>query len=448
MNIPVLLHSEGKWIKVDSVNIIIDSIYEHTLAYVAIDCADSANCVAFGNFDLTDPYNRVTTDGGKTWFTSLHDSTIFKKDEFGNIIGLINPPKVRDMVYPTTNFCLAICDSGYYWVSRDNLKNWVKRKLDTKYNVFSINFLNEYIGVITGVRTLFLTKDAGINWIKSYIPYKESHEQWFIDDINIINENTIYCLIYDFIDTVSYLYKSYDFGTTWEYSLLTVLRANKLLFIDKYRGWIAGGKQLAPGSSKYTNLILYTSDGGETWEKQLDTLYGGKRFIHKLYFTDENNGYALTQVYNLWKTTNGGKTWLNDPLLYPGYKTDDYFTDIAPINQNKIFGVTEMDRSIYLYQDDTSPVEETYLIKSNSDISIFPNPLSNSGAIKYNLKEPEAIEIKLYDVLGNQLQTLFSGYRDAGFVSIDFSVETIPIGVYYIVFKHNNNVLVEKFVKI
>ena len=139
---------------------------------------------------------------------------------------------------------------------------------------------------------------------------------------------------------------------------------------------------------------------------------GGKRFIHKLYFTDENNGYALTQVYNLWKTTNGGKTWLNDPLLYPGYKTDDYFTDIAPINQNKIFGVTEMDRSIYLYQDDTSPVEETYLIKSNSDISIFPNPLSNSGAIKYNLKEPEAIEIKLYDVLGNHLQTLFSGYRD------------------------------------
>ena len=95
-----------------------------------------------------------------------------------------------------------------------------------------------------------------------------------------------------------------------------------------------------------------------------------------------------------------------------------------------------------------SDVKEFPKETNNSEFLIFPNPLSNSGAIKYNLKEPGAVEIKFYDLLGNHLLTLSSGYKDAGFGSIDFSVETMPIGVYYIVFKHNNNVIVEKFVKI
>jgi photosystem II stability/assembly factor-like uncharacterized protein len=64
-------------------------------------------------------------------------------------------------------------------------------------------------------------------------------------------------------------------------------------------------------------LILYTKDGGKTWDKK----YQSNRFFEttwKVSFPDRNNGYVTIQSYNpdntvkqqrIAKTTDGGQTW-------------------------------------------------------------------------------------------------------------------------------------------
>lgn len=78
-----------------------------------------------------------------------------------------------------------------------------------------------------------------------------------------------------------------------------------LHFTDSLKGWVAGD----------SGLIFYTSDGGVNWLQQETNI---KHKIMKLFFLDEENGWALAwdetgnnMFYGTYilKTTNGGENW-------------------------------------------------------------------------------------------------------------------------------------------
>lgn len=76
-----------------------------------------------------------------------------------------------------------------------------------------------------------------------------------------------------------------------------------LSFVDSLTGWAAGE----------SGTIIHTSDGGENWEIQNSTI---QTFITDIYFTDNQNGWAITLKdvfpFNtiVLKTTNGGTDWI------------------------------------------------------------------------------------------------------------------------------------------
>ncbi len=53
-------------------------------------------------------------------------------------------------------------------------------------------------------------------------------------------------------------------------------------------------------------------------------------------------------------------------------------------------------------------------ITYNKGISNFPNPVTNSTTIKYELKSPAYVAIKVYDMVGNQVASIYEGYQNAG----------------------------------
>ena len=59
-------------------------------------------------------------------------------------------------------------------------------------------------------------------------------------------------------------------------------------------------------------------------------------------------------------------------------------------------------------------------ISYNSGIVNYPNPVNSSTTIKYELKSPAYISLKLYDMVGNQVATIFEGYQTAGLQSVLF----------------------------
>jgi len=56
-------------------------------------------------------------------------------------------------------------------------------------------------------------------------------------------------------------------------------------------------------------------------------------------------------------------------------------------------------------------------------ISNSPNPVTSNTNIKYELKSPGYVSLKLYDMVGNQVATIFEGYQSVGQQSVLFEAK-------------------------
>jgi len=103
--------------------------------------------------------------------------------------------------------------------------------------------------------------------------------------------------------------------TTWK-KLITEPYAGKqddIVFVDKNTGWYVNGY----------GKIFHTTDGGTSWEKQLEKK---GTFFRCISFVDKNIGFAgtvgteyfpnVTDTIPLYGTKDGGKTW--NPVPYKG----------------------------------------------------------------------------------------------------------------------------------
>lgn len=72
------------------------------------------------------------------------------------------------------------------------------------------------------------------------------------------------------------------------------------------------------------------------------------------------------------------------------------------------------------------------LTSNNIGLHNLPNPFSDGTTIHYELPRSAQVELTVTDLLGNQVQTLFSGRQNAGKQSVDFAGAKagLPAGVY------------------
>jgi hypothetical protein len=68
----------------------------------------------------------------------------------------------------------------------------------------------------------------------------------------------------------------------------------------------------------------------------------------------------------------------------------------------------------------------------------YPNPFNPFTTIKFSIPKSSNVEIKVYDVLGNEMVVLVDEYKESGNYSIDFNAESLASGIYYYVIKSNN----------
>jgi ligand-binding sensor domain-containing protein len=106
--------------------------------------------------------------------------------------------------------------------------------------------------------------------------------------------------------------------------------------------------------------------------------------------------------------------WIGTYISGPG---------LAIYNENGIIGVT----SIY---DESSSIH-SYTLYQN-----YPNPFNPSTIINYELQKPGFVTLKVYDLLGREVQVLVNEYKNAGKHLVEFSVENgtgnkLSSGVYF-----------------
>lgn len=85
-------------------------------------------------------------------------------------------------------------------------------------------------------------------------------------------------------------------------------------------------------------------------------------------------------------------------------------------------------------------IPEGFVLEQN-----YPNPFNPTTSIKFALAETQLVELKVFDVLGNEVATLFSGLADGGKVyETEFDAANLSSGIYFYKLETRNFLLVKK----
>ena len=87
------------------------------------------------------------------------------------------------------------------------------------------------------------------------------------------------------------------------------------------------------------------------------------------------------------------------------------------------------------------PVE--FSLKQN-----YPNPFNPSTIISFSIPERANVNLKVYDILGNELVTLINEETEAGSYNINFNANGLPTGVYFYQLVSNEYVETKKMLLI
>jgi hypothetical protein len=60
----------------------------------------------------------------------------------------------------------------------------------------------------------------------------------------------------------------------------------------------------------------------------------------------------------------------------------------------------------------------------------YPNPFNPSTTISFNLPESGKVILKIYDMIGKEIETLVEGYKEAGIYTVNFNAEELASGMY------------------
>lgn len=358
-----------------------------------------------------------------------------------------------DISFVNPNLGWAVNSSGQIFKTTDGGNSWTLQ-LQIKSYFRCVKFadsLNGWAGTLNNSQLLYHTTDGGNHWnLVTNIPTSPVSPKR-ICGLFVVNKNIVYGS--GAYDGPAAIIKTTNGGATWKVIDMSSYATNMIdsYFVNKDSGFVVGGSPNAifdPNNGTTKVVILYTSDGGDTWV----TRYTGTttpEWGWKINFPTPNIGYVSVENFHsasFVKTTNGGVSWTQknisglDDLEGIGFinqntgwvaarSVENLTTDGgaswqtvdigSQINRFQFFGDTlgyASGQTIYKYTKEpaTKIAEENYTPKSFFLSQNYPNPFNPSTTIQYTLPEPAQVTIRIYDGLGKELRTILDAYQTSG----------------------------------
>jgi hypothetical protein len=110
-------------------------------------------------------------------------------------------------------------------------------------------------------------------------------------------------------------------------------------------------------------------------------------FFSSIFFADAINGWVVGSQGTILYTNNGGVTFIEE--------------------------------------EETGKVPTEFLILQN-----WPNPFNPSTKIRYSVPQSSNVIIKVFDILGNELETLVNESKQTGTYELTWYAEDLTSGVY------------------
>ena len=144
--------------------------------------------------------------------------------------------------------------------------------------------------------------------------------------------------------------------------------------------------------------------------------------MYSVNFTDINTGWVVGDNGNIFNTTNGGLNWQSQFSC-----SDNLLRSVHFYDRDIGWAVETLEQYLKTTNGGVSFVEEKeidemptkYYLSNN-----YPNPFNPSTKIKYSVPHSSKVVIKVFDVLGNEIETLVNEEKPAGTYELTWYAES------------------------
>ena len=402
-----------------------------------------------------------TTDGGDNWYSE---------------------PYPQDNIFLRTIFFFDVLDGwmagedGLFIHTQNGGLSWAAAPLDSslfaQFPVIHMNFFNSQLGFACGgafdvAGVVWRTTNSGQLWSAQGVSPEPIQHFWMFDSLHILGVGGDYEFGASILRTI-------DGGISWQYSLLPTFGiARAVSFRTIREGWAVLG---------LANKYIMTQDTGQSWQEYptpdstgvfditfTDTLHGftagteGKILRYNSFLitapallTPVNgaNGVSITPTLS-WQPLNDSETYQLQVSLLPDFSvlvinaTDILHTfysadSLSPQTTHywKVRGVNSSGQSRWSevrnfttgssvgIASDTEEIPASFHFFQN-----YPNPFNATTNFEYSLSLPSQVQIEIYDISGQKIETLLNRQFPAGTFRQQWYAENLAGGIYFIHFR-------------
>ncbi len=208
-----------------------------------------------------------------------------------------------------------------------------------------------------------------------------------------------------------------------------------IYFIDSLNGWMSQGslQRTIDGGINWVTLpmiprggIILASGVGNFRNVNKDTIWG----VGAVAFYGSGRFRGL-----IYKTTNSGLTWgyqqPDTSIMIGQYKYIDFVNKLNGWSYYAFGGVHSviggLDSTIFVSVNQNGKIVPINFILYQN----YPNPFNPKTIISYELQVTSSIQLKIYNSIGEEIQSLVSQRQKAGEYKIEFDGSGLNSGVYF-----------------
>ena len=275
--------------------------------------------------------------------------------------------------------------------------------------------------------TCFLSTDLGINWAARPVPTTEDLNA----GIGPTSGTSLHALVGG---DNGVIFKTTDAGVNWNSSNSGT--TNNILGF----GFGPTGINFAVGSN---GTLLVSNDAGDSWSP---VIVPTSEDLYSISSSGQNSNWLIACGSNgtIIKSTNAGADWVlqstpTTEILYSALAATNSI-HFAVGNNGIIIKTTDGGGDPVSIADDLStPLH--FNLEQN-----YPNPFNPTTNIEYSIPEASFVQLKVYDILGNEVVTLVNEEQSADVYRVDFSGSDLTSGIYFYRLQTANFVKTKKLI--